>query len=195
MHARSQLLPLLRSPLAGELLAWLYLHPEESYPVSELAQRLWAAPSAIGREADRLTEAGLLHQHRRGNLRLLRAKAGTAVTRPLTDLLALAYGPAPILTDLLAPLPGVDAAYLHGSWAARHTGEPGPPPADVHVLVIGSLHDDDLDATVRAAERRLARAVTITHVSQARWHSAADDPLLTLVRSQPLFPLLPAEGL
>jgi len=37
---KSRLLPLLRTPLLGELLALIYLHPETSYSVTELAHQL-----------------------------------------------------------------------------------------------------------------------------------------------------------
>jgi hypothetical protein len=42
------------------------------------------------------------------------------VSRPLTDLLAVTYGPLPVLTDLLSEVAGVDQAYIYGSWAARY---------------------------------------------------------------------------
>jgi hypothetical protein len=32
------LLPILRSGFQGELLAWLFLHPEQEYPLTELAR-------------------------------------------------------------------------------------------------------------------------------------------------------------
>ncbi|XVU22461.1 winged helix-turn-helix domain-containing protein [Actinoplanes sp. CA-054009] len=190
MQARSQLLPLLRSPLLGELLAWIYLHPEESYSVSELAQRLHASQSTVSREADRLTEAGLVRQERRGNLRLLRADTENVLAPSLTELLALTYGPVAVMGEVLSTLAGVDAAYIYGSWAARYAGRPGPPPRDVDVLVVGDVDDDDLADAARAAEGRLGREVNIHRVSAANWQSATDDPFLTSVRSRPLHPLI-----
>ncbi|MEV4343755.1 winged helix-turn-helix domain-containing protein [Actinoplanes sp. NPDC049596] len=190
MQARSRLMPLLRSPLLGELMAWIYLHPEESFSVSELALRLKVSQSTVSREADRLVEARLVVEERRGNLRLLRADLDNVLARPLTELLALTYGPAAVLTDVLAPVPGVEAAFIYGSWAARHAGEPGPPPRDVDVLVIGDADDDDLADAARSAEAQLGREVNVNRVSASRWRSAGDDPFLTSVRSRPLHALL-----
>src|SRR5262245_38254227 len=146
VQGRSQLLPLLRSPLVGELLAWIYLHPEDAASVTDLARRFGVSQSTVSREADRLVEGGLAIEERRGNLRLLRANQDTPLARPLTDLLALTYGPISILGDLLANVDGVDDAYIYGSWAARYQGEPGPVPHDVDVLVVGRADDDDLFA-------------------------------------------------
>jgi DNA-binding transcriptional ArsR family regulator len=185
VQARSTLLPLLRSPLVGELLAWLYLHPEERYSVTELAQRLGASQSTVSREADRLAEAALVHDERRGNLRLLRANVDTPLARPLGELLALSYGPAAVLGELLDRVDGVEEAYVYGSWAARYAGEAGPPPHDIDVLVVGAADEDDLADAGRAAERRLGREVNLHRVSAPAWR-AGSDPFLASVRSRPI---------
>jgi DNA-binding transcriptional ArsR family regulator len=85
--------------------------------VTELARRFAVSQSTVSREADRLVEAGLVRVQRRGNPRLLQADPANPLARPLTEILALTYGPA---------------------WAARYAGEPGPPPQDVDVLVVGA---------------------------------------------------------
>ena len=190
VQARSQLLPLLRSPLVGELLAWIYLHPETAYSVTELANQFGVSQSTISREADQMARSGLVVEERRGNLRLLRADLGHLLARPLTELLTLTYGPVAVLADLLAPLEGVGEAYIFGSWAARYAGEAGPPPHDVDVLVVGDADDDDLADAARAAERRLGREVNIHRVSAKDWRSFGDDPFLASVRSRPLYPIV-----
>ncbi|RSM72213.1 ArsR family transcriptional regulator [Actinoplanes sp. ATCC 53533] len=190
MQGRSRLLPLLRSPLLGELLAWIYLHPETSYSVTELARRLKSSQSTVSREADRLVEAGLVSEERRGNMRLLQADLTSPLARALAEVLALTYGPAAVLADLLPPVDGVDEAYIYGSWAARHAGEAGPPPRDVDVLVVGDADEDDLADVALAAERRLGREVNIHRVSVTTWRSPGGDPFLTSVRSRPLYPIV-----
>ncbi|WP_433050045.1 MarR family transcriptional regulator [Dactylosporangium sp. CS-033363] len=190
---RSRLLPLLRSPLLGELLAWLYLHPDQSYSVTELARRFGSSQSTVSREADHLAKAGLVREERRGKMRLLQADLDNPLARPLTELLALTYGPAAVLADLLPPVRGVDAAYIYGSWAARYAGEAGPPPRDVDVLVVGDADEDDLADAARSAERELGREVNIHRVSATTWHGAADDPFLASVRARPSYPIVEPE--
>lgn len=189
VQVRSQLLPLLRSPLLGELLAWIYLHPDEECSVTDLATRFGVSQSTVSREADRLAATGLIHTQRRGNLRLIRANLDSPLVRPLTDLLTLTYGPAAVLGDVLAAISGADEAYIYGSWAARYRGEPGPPPRDVDVLVVGDADDDDLFDAARSAELRLGREVNIHRVTALRWISPGDDPFLVSIRSRPLVPI------
>jgi DNA-binding transcriptional ArsR family regulator len=186
VQARSQLLPILRSPLLGELLAWIYLHPDEACSVTDLAKRFTTSQSTISREADRLAATGLIREIRRGNLRLLQANVDSPLARPLTELLALTYGPAAVLGDLLATVHGVDEAYIYGSWAARYNGELGPIPRDVDVLVVGEADEDDLFDAARTAERHLGREVNVHRVAAKAWRAPGDDPFLASVRSRPL---------
>jgi predicted nucleotidyltransferase len=188
--APSPLLPLLRSRVQGDLLALLYLHPDRDYSLTEAAKIIGASVRAVHTDATRLIAAGFVSDSRRGNVHLLRAVTDTPVSRPLTDLLAVTYGPLPVLTDLLANAEGVTQAFIYGSWAARYLGEPGPVPGDVDVLVVGTADPDDLDEIARTAQDRLGRPVDIRRIRPAAWNSPNQaDPFLASVRERPLVQL------
>lgn len=182
----SLLLPILRSAFQGELLAWLYLHPDDEFTLTELAARFDMSHATVSREADRLVEASLVTDRRMGNLRLIRANLDTVVARPLTDLLVVTYGPIVVLSDLLAGVSGVEEAFVYGSWAARYRGQPGPVPKDVDVLVVGAADEDELDEVARTAERILGREVNVRVVPSKLWRKPAGDPFIATVRSRPL---------
>jgi hypothetical protein len=184
------LLPLLRSRVQGDLLALLYLHPDRDYSLTEAAALIGASVKTVHTEASRLIEAGFVSDSRRGNVRLIRAVTDSPVSRPLTDLLAVTYGPLPVLNDLLADVDGISHAFIYGSWAARYLGEPGPVPGDVDVLVVGTTDRDELDEIARAAQNRLGRPVDIRRVRPAAWASPDPaDSFLASVRERPLIPL------
>jgi hypothetical protein len=186
----SPLLPLLRSRVQGDLLALLYLHPDRDYSLTEAAAIIGASVKAVHTEASRLIAAGFVGDSRRGNAHLIRAVTGTPISRPLTDLLAVTYGPLPVLSDLLTGVAGIAQAFIYGSWAARYLGEPGPVPGDVDVLVVGTADPDDLDDIARAAQNRLGRPVDVRRIRPAAWASPNPaDPFLTSVRERPLVPL------
>ncbi|MBT2471143.1 winged helix-turn-helix transcriptional regulator [Streptomyces sp. ISL-66] len=183
------LLPILRSRMQGELLALVLLHPEREYSITELASEVGVTPTAVLREVDRLTSGGILADRRMGRSRLVKARTDTPLYAPLSDLMSVSFGPLPLLTDALAGLEGVQQAYIYGSWAARYNGEPGPPPADVDVVVVG---DPDVDALFDLAEEastRLRREVNVHRVSAEAWEARTDDPFLTSVRERPLVQL------
>lgn len=184
------LLPLLRSQVQGDVLAAVYLSPEAEFSVTDLAQRAGVSVKAAVHEVARLVDAGLLADRRAGNLRLVRRGPETPLTRPLTDLLAVTYGAIPVLTEALSGIPGIEAAYVYGSWAARYRGESGPVPGDVDVLVVGAADLDVLDEVARDAGRRLGREVSIHRVSPASWAKpSANDAFLASVRTRPLVEL------
>lgn len=189
------LLPLLRSRVQGDLLAQLYLHPDREYSLTEVARNIGASVKAVHVEASRLVSAGLIMDSRRGNVRLLRAALDTPLARPLTDLLAVTYGPQPVLTDLLSDVSGVLRAFIYGSWAARYQGEPGPIPADVDVLAVGTADRDELHEIAEAAQQRLARPVSIHRVSTDSWNDPdPSDTFLASVRQRPLVELRLGDG-
>lgn len=172
------------------MLALLYLHPDRDYSLAEAGRLIAASPKVMHTEADRLITAGLVREARRGRARLLRAETAGPVSRPLTDLLAVTYGPLPVLTDLLAKVAGVDQAFIYGSWAARYLGEPGPVPRDVDVLAVGTASDDDLYEAARSAELRLEREVNISGVSPQYWKNPDPaDSFMRHIRERPLVKL------
>lgn len=185
-----QLLPLLRSQVQADLLTLLYLHPDTEYSLTEAAAEIGASVKTVQVEASRLVRTGFAADRRRGNIRLLRAVTDSPVSRPLTDLLAVTYGPRPVLTDLLSTVAGVRFAYIYGSWAARYLGEPGPIPNDVDVLVVGAPDLDELDHVARQAQEILRRPVNIRRVRLTAWESRDPaDPFLASVRERPLLTL------
>jgi DNA-binding transcriptional ArsR family regulator len=189
MKVSPSLLPLLRSRAQGEVLALLLLHPEREYSLSELAEEIGVTLTTVLREVDRLVEAGILADRRVGRNRLVRARTDTVLHQPLRDLMAASFGPLPVLTDALAGVAGVRRAFIYGSWAARYAGQPGPPPADVDLLVIGEPDADELFDLAEEASRRLRRTVNVHRLSADAWRSPSDDPFLISVRERPLVEL------
>jgi DNA-binding transcriptional ArsR family regulator len=185
--APSALLPILRSQVAGDLLALLYLHPEDEFSLTEAASAIGVSLNAVHYEATKLSEGGLIRTRKRGNLRLVRSVTDSLLTRPLTDLLAVTYGPLPVLTDLISGVSGITEAYIYGSWAARYRGEPGPTPADVDVLVVGAPDLDELDDVAERAQSVLRRPVNIRRIRTETWNAEdPTDPFMRSVKSRPL---------
>ncbi len=190
MKISPTLLPLLRSQLQGELLAVVLLHPEREFSLVDLARKAGASHTAVLREVNRLVAAGILSDQRVGRTRVVSARTNTPLARPLTDLIAVSFGPLPLLTDALSGVAGLERAYIYGSWAARYKGEPGPPPGDIDVLVVGVPDPDELFDIAESVGRRLLREVNVHRVPPSAWATAAtDDPFLKSVRERPLVEL------
>lgn len=186
------LLPLLRSRLQAELLTLVLLSPGRERSLTELADRAGCSLSSAQREMARAEEAGVVSTRRLGNTRLVSA-VDSPLTRPLTELLMRSFGPRQVVAEELADVPGTEAAFLFGSWAARYEGEPGRAPADIDVLVIGDPDRDELDEAAQRAGARLAREVNVT-IRSPRWWREGGDGFHSDVTKRPLVPVLPERG-
>lgn len=188
------LLPLLRSRAQGDIVAWIMLHPEDEFSLVEIARAVGVSGPTVMREVDRLAQAGLVRHTRRGNQRLVRAETESPVFGPLAALMAVTFGPVPVLRELLADVAGVRQASIYGSWAARYAQQPGPVPGDIDVLVVGTADPDVLDGVAQAATGRLGREVSIRRVRPQAWDAADADPFKTTVTSRPMVALIGGES-
>lgn len=179
----SLLLPILRSQTQGDLLALLFLNPDKEVTISDAARKIGVSIPGLHHEAVRLIEAGLIKERREGRNRLIRAEINSRISPALTDLLALTYGPLPVLEREIAGLKGVTAAYIFGSWAARYKGKPGAIPNDIDLLVIGTVSLDFLDEVGGRAEKVLGREVNIKRISAKEWNQGS--PFITTIKKNP----------
>jgi len=175
--ARAQapaLFPLFRSRLQGELLAYVLMSPDRERTTSEIAEAVSAPLSSVSRELDRLVLAGLLRERRLGRARLVAANSDAATLAPATELVLHTFGPPYVVAEEFEGLPGADEVYIFGSWAARYAGRPGPPPADVDVLVIGRPDRSAMYEAAQRAETRLGKPVNTTVRSRRAWDEEPD---------------------
>jgi len=182
------LAPIFRSHLQGKLLAAVLLGTD-ALTIAALTQTVHAPESTVHREVERLVRTGVLTSRRIGRARLIEPNTDNPATRPLRDLVMIAYGPQYVIGEQLAGVGGISEAFLYGSWAARFHGELGPLPNDIDVLIVGSPDRDDVHDRLAEATRLLHREVNPTFVSAERWAEPLTDPFLTTVVSRPLVPI------
>src|ERR1019366_9845205 len=162
------LMPIFRSQHQAALLAWLLLHPEDEYTLTELAKRLDVPLTTLQREAQRLVGAGILQDRTLGRARLLRANLSNRAAAPLTQLLQVAFGPETVIGEEF-DLTNAEQVLICGSWADRYHGTPGPPPNDVDVLVVGSLDRADVYDAADRAQARLGMQVNPVIRTPEQW--------------------------
>ena len=179
-----ELLPLFRSRGQGRLLARVYLEPDRPAPLAQLARELRLDGGGITREANRLERAGLVRSERVGRSRVLHPNEDSLYYPELSGLLLKAFGPATILGPALARVDGIEHAYLFGSWAARYQGEPGPPPADIDLLLIGTPEWGAVARVARELTSLLGREVNPTILSPDQWRDD-DDGFVRQVTREP----------
>lgn len=187
------LLPFLRSDALGALLAETLLRPDEELSVTALARRAGLSVTLAHKEVGRLVDATVLVDRRDGNNRLVRANPEHPLFGPMSDMVAAAYGPEPVLRALLGEVEGADLAFLYGSWAARRTGTPGRFPRDVDVMVVGSASRSDLAEVAARARAVLGVEVNVHRVDPGSWQHPEGNAFLETVAARPRVLLIGAE--
>ena len=180
-------MPILRGETQARLLAAILLTQGREASITELGDETGASYGNLHGEVERLIAAGILADRRVGRTRLIR-DAGSEYSRPLTELMLLAYGPRTLLEEALRGIPGISAAYLYGSWAARYHGEAGPIPNDIDLLVIGDPDRDDVHDAAAEVASRLRKDVQVVFRTDAAW-AESDDGFAQTVKSRPIVEL------
>jgi predicted nucleotidyltransferase len=85
-------------------------------------------------------------------------------------------------------LPGIEHAYIYGSWAARFLGESGESPRDIDVLIVGGSEYGDLYEVAHKASALVGREVNFNVITADRWANQKDG-FVTTVKSRPLLEL------
>jgi predicted nucleotidyltransferase len=177
-------MPIFRSEAQARILAWLLLGPDREQPISSLVEIAGVAQPNTLREVNRLVQGGLLRERRAGHVRLVSANTESPYFEPLVQILGRAYGPADAVPNELAEIPGIQQAFIIGSWARRFHGEAGPPPNDVDVIVVGEPPPRAIRSANARLEERLGVPVQLTTVTPAEW-AEESTVFLRTVRNSP----------
>ena len=182
-------MPILRSQQQGEILALLLGDPDLELSLTEIAARVGAPHPSVYREIQRAEQAGLVTTRKVGATRLVRANTASPYYRGLAEVLTRAFGVPAVLAEALRDVDGIAAAYIYGSWAARHEGQTGQRPVgDIDVLVLGEPDREQLYAALSAAEKRLARPVQAA-IRDRTWLESGSGAFHDTITSRPLLSL------
>jgi len=149
----------------------LLLNADRTWTAPELAARLGATPVSVHRELHRSLNAGLLTREPIGRTYLYRAATDSPLYEPLRLLLERTVGVEAELRRTLEAVPGVEAAFIHGSFASGTKLRPG---SDIDVLVLGDVDPHVLRRRIRLVEQRLGREIDVLAYNQDEFASLAE---------------------
>lgn len=183
------LAPLFRSNQQLRILAVLFADAGDELGIGRLAERAGVAQATASREVARLAEHGLVLTRTLGRNRLVSANWGLPWAKELRSILVQTVGILGRLAEALAEVAGIKEAFVFGSWAARYTGEAGPAPHDVDVLVIGEAALRSVRRACGQVEQDLRVEVNPVVISRDRWSAKKPEPFVAQLKNQPLVPI------
>lgn len=183
------LAPLFRSDQQLRILAVLFGEAGEEIPIGTLAQRAAVAQATASREVARLAQHGLVTTKALGRNTLVQANWNLPWANELRSILVQTVGLLGRLGTALTVLAGVEEAFVYGSWAARYTGQAGPAPNDIDVLVLGKASLRAVRRACAPVEQELRVEVNPVVIDPERWNAAKPEPFVVQLQSQPLVPI------
>ena len=183
-------MPIFRSQHQMLILGALTQSPQRECTQSELATSLGIAAATISDEVHRLCDAGIATARSVGRSRLIRFNTEHPAAQPLAQIVALTVGVPAVIESEFGEVDGVAVLAVFGSWAARYHGHPGPPPADVDVVVVVEDPESARPEIYKAADRAQARVgIAVNPVVRQldQWiGERSSDPLLTEIDATPV---------
>lgn len=141
------------------VLGALFLHPESSLHVRELARLTGTSPGSLHRDLRAMTDLGLLVRQEVGRQVHYRANADSPIFTELSGLLRKTAGVADILRDALAPVSDkIERAFIYGS-IARGTEHAH---SDVDVMIVGDVDFGEAIVALSSAHDKLRREINPT---------------------------------
>jgi len=172
MSNTSALMDLLFPATRQRVLAQLLLHPEESLHLRELARLTTSHAGTLGRELDKLVEAGLVLRREQGNQVRYQANAQCPLFAELASIFRKTHGMVPALREALAPLSGsIRVALVFGSMA-RGTQTAG---SDIDLLVVGETGFAELVQALYPMQQALQREINPVLYTPAELRRRAGD--------------------
>jgi predicted nucleotidyltransferase len=141
------------------VLGALFLHPESSLHVRELARITGASPGSLHRDLRAMAELGLLVRQEVGRQVHYRANVESPIFSELSGLLRKTAGVVDVLRDALAPVAEkIDNAFIYGS-IARGTEHAH---SDVDVMIVGDVDFGEAIVALASAQDKLRREINPT---------------------------------
>jgi hypothetical protein len=151
LSAIEQIFPKVRA----ELLRLLFVNPEQSLHLRDLARLSGLAVGTIQREIANLRDADLIVERRDGNRLYFRANTTHPIFPELQGIARKTMGLGPLLAGALAGLDGIELAFVYGSYADGTAGAE----SDIDLFVIGSVGLRQLSPRLRAVAETMHREI------------------------------------
>lgn len=148
----------------AQTLSTLFLRPELSLHVRELARLTGASPGSLHRELRALSDIGLLLRESIGRQVHYSANPECPVFEELAGLLRKTTGLADVLRTALEPLGSrIKVALVYGSMASGTAR----PRSDIDVMVVGKASFAELVRALAPTQELLKREVNVTPLTPA----------------------------
>lgn len=141
------------------LLLKLFLNPDVSCYLRELATEFDVSPNAVKEELDNLTEAGYLEKKKEGRSLFFRANTRHPIFPELHSIVKKSLGIDRVIEEVRADLGDVRAVYILDDYAL------GKDSGLIDLLIVGTIQSEKLHTYVRITEEKIRRKLRVMVLS------------------------------
>lgn len=138
-----------------QLLVKLFLNPDISCYLRELAGEFGISPNAVKEELDSLTEAGYLEKKKQGRALFFRANTAHPIFPELHSIVKKSLGIDKVVEDVRRDLGDVKSVYILDDYAL------GKDSGIIDLLIVGEVRADRLREYVRITEGKIHRKLRV----------------------------------
>lgn len=150
------------------LLLKLFLNPEVSSYLRELAREFNLTPNALKEELDNLSATGYLEKEQRGNSIYYKANTKHPIFPEIHSIVKKHFGIDKILDRILNDLGKVDAVYALDDYAnGRDSGL-------IDLLIVGTVNMDKIQGMKRSAEMEIKRKIRLMVMTAQEFDESRD---------------------
>ncbi len=173
------------SPYRRQVLAVLFLRPDEQLHVRQLERMTGVSAGSLHRELKAMAESGLLLREKIGNQVFYRANTECSIYQELAAIFRKTMGLTSLLQDALSDLDdGVETAFVFGSMASgRQTAG-----SDLDVCVLGEVSLREVVKALSPVQEMLQREINPVVMTPKKFSdlSRSKDRFATRVLSEPI---------
>ncbi len=173
------------SPYRRQVLAVLFLRPDEQLHVRELGRMTSVSAGSLHRELKAMAESGLLLREKVGNQVFYRANTGCSIYEELAAIFRKTMGLKSLLEDALSGLyDKIQVAFVFGSMASgRQTAG-----SDLDICVLGEVSLREVVKALAPVRETLQREVNPVVMTPRKFTDQAKkkDRFVTRVLSEPI---------
>ena len=172
------------SPYRRQVLAVLFLRPDEQFHVRELERITDISAGSLHRELKAMAESGLLHREKIGNQVFYRVNADCSIYGELATIFRKTTGLTSLLQDALADLDDkIEVAFVFGSLASgRQTAG-----SDLDICVLGEVSLLEVVKALSPVQETLQREINPVVMTPKKFSELCrkKDRFVTRVLSEP----------
>ena len=180
-----QLIEFMFSPYRRQVLAVLFLRPDEQFHVRELARITGVSAGSLHRELKAMAESGLLLREKIGNQVFYRANTDCTIYEELAAIFRKTMGLTSLLQDALSDLDDkIEVAFVFGSMTSgRQTAG-----SDLDICVLGEVSLLEVVKALSPVQETLQREVNPVVMTAKKFSdlSGRKDRFVTRVLSEPI---------